>query len=204
MLRLVADIIDLNGDGISNGAETLVADLIVLGTLIGAIFAIVKGAKRLKITSDKMDAFFDDWYGESPREGIEPRPGVLSRLKALESTRQQDTSTLNSIEETVNQIQIQVNHELNRNGGGSTKDAAHESLRLIQDIKAAQERYAEEQALFRSEYLRTQEVTREEWEAVFDTVRDMIGKPVEEQVTLWTRASSSFLDSTRTFGEIDG
>jgi hypothetical protein len=200
---LLADIIDLNNDGKVEGMETFLTDLVLFGTVVAAVVAIIKGINSLKKTTDKMDAFFDDWYGESPRPGVEPRPGVLLRLHALEDDRMANSLTLGEIQNTVNEIQEQVHHELNRNGGGSTKDAAHEALRVANEIKAAQERYVADQALFRSQYLRSQEVTRAEWEAVFDTVRDMIGKPVEEQVMLWTKASGEFLDSTR-LGEANG
>jgi hypothetical protein len=191
---LLGDIIDLNGDGVSSGYEVLIGDIIVISLLITANIVITRFFIKIRSTSTRIDAFMDDWYGEDPRPGITPRPGVLTRLHALEDDREANAIVLSDIQTTVNQIQVQVEHELNRNGGGSTKDAAHEALKVAKEVLAAQESAAEQQALFRSQYLADKQVSRQEWEAVFATVKEMIGKPVDEQMVLWTGASRTYLE----------
>ena len=80
----LGDIIDLNGDGVSSGYEVLIGDIIVISLLITAIIVITRFFLKIRSTSTRFDAFMDDWYGEDPRPGITPRPGVLSRLHSLE------------------------------------------------------------------------------------------------------------------------
>lgn len=186
--------IDINGDGSMTGIETVLGAIVALSIVVGAVVIIVRSFKPVKKLIERLNLFFDDWYGEEPRPGVDPRPGVLSRLHALEDSRQANTAMLTDIQETVQEIQTKVTNELNRNGGSSMKDTATEALRVSREIQQAQEADAIVTAKFRAQYLKDQEVTRREWEAVFSTVKDMIGRTPEEQMNMWTQVADAYVD----------
>lgn len=187
---------DLNGNGISEGIEVIFADVVIIAAVLAAVIAIFKAFRSFNTLIGKFNQFFEDWYGEDKRDGVDARPGVLTRIHNLEESRQENTVTLAEIQDSVNKIQVQVAHELNRNGGSSTKDAATEALRVAREIQQAQETDAIAQAKFRAQYLKDQDVTRKEWETVFSTVKDMIGKDTEEQMAIWTSVSSAYTNKT--------
>ena len=188
--------VDFNGNGVSEGIEVILADVVVVAAVIAAVIAIFKAIRSFNSVINKLNTFFEDWYGEERRDGIDPRPGVLARLHNLEDSRQENTQMLTDIQESVKVIQEKIAHELNRNGGSSTKDAATEALRVAREIQQAQEADAVLQAKFRAQYLKDQEVTRREWESVFSTVQDMIGKDTEEQMRIWTEVSEAYTNKT--------
>lgn len=78
---------------------TVATVVISLGTgLWRFVRAAVRIAKRVTI-------FLDDWYGEEARPGVPARPGVLERVRGIESRIQG------------------VHHELQPNSGASLRDA---------------------------------------------------------------------------------
>ncbi len=184
--------VDWNGNGLIEGVEVVLSDIIIIAAVLAAIIAIFKAFRSLNTLMNKFNHFFDDWYGEDARQGFEARPGVLTRLADLETNRLVSEVTLNDIQETVNKIQTQVEHELNHNGGGSTKDAAHEALKVARAIQQHQEADAIDQAKFRAQYLKDMDVTRKEWETVFSSVQSMIGKETEEQMAIWTSIATAY------------
>jgi hypothetical protein len=115
---------DLNGDGATYGVETFLVNLVALSLVVGAVGVIwskvVKPMfKNTRTLIKRTNTFFDDWYGD------ENTPGVVSRITSLEVE--------------VEKVRLQVVQELNRNGGSSTKDAAFEALRIVQDVQVQQE-----------------------------------------------------------------
>jgi hypothetical protein len=50
----------------------------------GAIAAIVTALRWINRHARRISEFLDDWAGEPARQGVDERPGVLARLKAIE------------------------------------------------------------------------------------------------------------------------
>lgn len=80
---------------------TAVAALLGLGTIGWRL------ARRVRRVAHRIEEFVDDWQGTPGRPGVEPRPGVMQRLAAIERV----------VEEVV--------HEVRPNGGASLRDAIH-------------------------------------------------------------------------------
>lgn len=58
--------------------------------------------------------FLDDFFGEAPRDGMPGRPGVMSRITAMETGMAE-----------VNQKVDRIYAETQSNGGGSLRDAVN-------------------------------------------------------------------------------
>lgn len=73
-----------------------------VGTALGLLYRATRGARRL---AERLGDLADDWQGTPPRPGVPGRPGVMTRLDAIE------------------QQLAGVEHELHPNSGGSLRDA---------------------------------------------------------------------------------
>lgn len=134
---------DLNGDGVTIGLETLLVNVVALSVVIGAVGVIWKKVFKPMIRSTfsmvrRTNKFLDDWYGD------DVIPGVVQRIASLESDRTDTTSTLAVMLKEIESIKSKVSHELNHNGGSSTKDAAFEALRIVQGVQLQQEQEVQE------------------------------------------------------------
>jgi hypothetical protein len=49
------------------------------------------------------DEFREDWYGEPARAGVDPRPGVMERLKGIESELRPNSGS--SLRDAVNRLE---------------------------------------------------------------------------------------------------
>lgn len=179
--------VDINGDGVSAGGEVLIADLLILAAVIGALIAIFRAARSVSKLAGRLNQFFDDWYGEEPREGRDARPGVLVRLQELETWREEDRQTLRQISTDMALVKAKVSDDLA--DMTSTKDAAEEALKVAKEIK-------HDNDTFRARYDQDQALARMEWEVIFATVREMIGKDPEQQLLLWDEISRAYKSKT--------
>jgi hypothetical protein len=76
-----------------------------IGTVAGAVTAVVVTSRWAAVRWRRVSDFLEDWNGEESRPGVPERPGVMSRLAALEA----DVVTIRA--------------EVSPNHGGSLKDA---------------------------------------------------------------------------------
>lgn len=188
--------VDINSDNSINAFESTIGTIILISVVIGAVIAIWKAVVSIKKLSNNVDQFFQDWSGEPERDGVPERPGILARMRTLEDLRDVQTVMLNDLSEQMTQLSKHVNAELNRNGGSSTKDAAHEALRVAKEIQKTQESESKLRAAWHQRYQDDQDITRREWSAVFTAVAGMIPKTAEEQAEIWSEITESYGNGT--------
>ncbi|WP_405018183.1 hypothetical protein OHV05_15455 [Kitasatospora sp. NBC_00070] len=73
-----------------------------VGAAAGLLWRLTRSARQL---ASKVEDFVDDWTGTTGRPGVPARPGVMSRLCAIEDAL------------------AKVEHELHPNSGSSLRDA---------------------------------------------------------------------------------
>lgn len=173
--------VDLDNNGTIEGIETLLGQVIILAGVVTALAVLTKVALGARQKSRAIDMFFSDWYGEPERDGVPEKQGVMHRLRGLE------------------QGQADIKHELSRNGGSSTKDAAHDARRIAREIQQQMELNAAATTKFQNRYNHDQAMTRHEWLTVFSAVREMIHLPPEEQLALWDTITEQYKEATDEF-----
>lgn len=182
-------------------------DLLGIAAVIAALTVIGLALVRLSKFFRRANQFFEDWYGTPAAPGHEAVPGVLQRIGTLESSRASDwdttTKTLSDMGADITEIKKQVGHELNRNGGSSTKDAAFlahrtavEALEVVKQVQEQQEHEIIARRDWHERYLADQQRMRAEWSAVFKGIRSMITLPPEEQLSMWDDIAESYADGT--------
>jgi len=87
--------------------------------------AFVKTSKVIK----RIVHFFDDYFGEEGRPGIEPRPGFSERMASIEKSLEVGAEKFNTIEYKLDKI----DYELRPNSGTSLRDAVN---RIEQRVEA--------------------------------------------------------------------
>lgn len=55
--------------------------VVVIG---GAVAALAKGVRWVRTLLRRVNDFLEDWNGEAARPGVKARPGVMTRLDAIE------------------------------------------------------------------------------------------------------------------------
>lgn len=107
--------------------------LAALVVVLGALAAIGRKVWR------RVSQFLDDWNGEPPRRGVEARPGVMERMKALDDGNLHIIARVAAVEEaersTAQRLRA-IESELHPNGGGSLRD----QVNVIRDAVITQER----------------------------------------------------------------
>jgi hypothetical protein len=171
------------------------ATLTALGVIIIAVRALLRFGKRVNV-------FLDDWYGSDGDEQHPPVLGVLNRVGAMEGMlhqhiRDEDT-VLAAMGSEVTAIKTQVGHELNRNGGTSTKDAAHEALRVVKEVQVQQEAEIIARRADRDEFRAENLAHAQRLMTFFALVRRMIVLPPSDQIALWDDATAAFADGNLT------
>ncbi|MEU5330928.1 hypothetical protein [Streptomyces parvus] len=71
----------------------------------GALALVWRASRSFRRIGAKVEDFVDDWQGTGPRPGVPARPGVMTRLGAIEERL------------------ARVEHELHPNSGSSLRDA---------------------------------------------------------------------------------
>lgn len=82
---------------------------IVVALVVGA-GALIAAAVKVGRFVHRATQFLDDWFGEPERDGVDERPGVLKRLKAVED-------------------------QLQPNGGGSLRDSVNRTEKAVQELR---------------------------------------------------------------------
>ncbi|MFJ5883450.1 hypothetical protein [Kitasatospora cineracea] len=76
--------------------------VVTVGGAAGLLWRVTRSARRL---AARVEDFVDDWTGTDPRPGVPARPGVMTRLSAIEDKL------------------ATVEHEMRPNSGSSLRDA---------------------------------------------------------------------------------
>ena len=153
-------------------------DIVGIAAILAGIGAIWLAARGVNRFFKRVNEFFDDWYGNDGDDNHAPQPGVLHRMGSIESE--------------VSSIKAQVGHELNRNGGGSTKDAAHEALRVVKEVQVQQEQEIIARRDWHDRYEADQIAQQRRLMTFFALVRRMITLTPPEQIDLWDEATTAF------------
>lgn len=185
--------IDLNGDGVLEGVEVFLTDIIFVSILVGAILGLLKAFKGFNKFIKRINNFFDDWYGVK-EPGQDEQPGVLARLHSLEGTRLENLSLLKEISDSLTLLKEQIKAELDQ--GTTTRAAAEEAMRIAKEIQVAQEEAYRSEARWYAKYLHDQNEMRREWASILEVVNKMIGKPPEDQLALWQDVMDSYNANT--------
>lgn len=107
-------------------------------TLLAAGTGLAKLARALWRGAQRVSQLMDDWHGEPARPGVDPRPGVLERLGAIEDgQREAKTEAAQQRELLAQQGELLANltsrvrameKELHPNGGGTFRDRVDRAL----------------------------------------------------------------------------
>lgn len=98
-------------------AENIIgaAALITATTIL--IVALIKTSKFIK----RVVHFFDDYFGEDERPGVDARPGFSERMSSIEKNLQKGNERFSTIEYKLDKI----DYELRPNSGLSLRDAVN-------------------------------------------------------------------------------
>ena len=169
---------------------------------IGVILALARGVNRF---FKKANQVLDDWNGTPAENGHEEQPGVIQHFKNLDrelgETKQSlgkhiddENERLVAMGAEVSGIKAKVDHELGRNSGSTTKDAAHEALRVVKEVQVQQEAEIIARRQDRDEYRADQLAHDARLMTFFALIRRMITLSPPEQIDLWDDATQAFAE----------
>ena len=170
--------------------EKLLLWIVLIGAAVAAVIGIWRAFRGASRFFEKVNRFFEDWYGRPAEDGHHATKGVLTRLEELEDQRAINSNTLGRVEGKMDFAM----HELTPNKGGSIKDS-------INRIEFQQQEEILERKAFTEKYEQDQATNRLERHALTRVIKEMIGKTPEDQHEIWDRASASW--TTNTLHEVD-
>lgn len=174
-------------------------DLIGWGAIAIAALAIGVILRKAWKVANKIDLFYDDWYGRPAENGHTAVPGMVERVSGLETTssamqekQAEMAAQQNEMRTTQLGIHERIDHELTRNNGSSMKDAAFDTLRLIQELQIAQENEIIERAGINKELIDHIAKDERERHRLIVAVRQMIGMTEVEQRQMWDQILADY------------
>jgi hypothetical protein len=190
--------IDLNGNDVQEGIETVLAVIVVISVVISAIFIIAKGIKAVNGAIAVFVRFFEDWNGRPgrPDDGIEPTHGVLNRLNQGEHERAEVTAVIARVESKVDAISARVEHELTPNHGTSLKDGVNAAVMLSEQALNAVFIMKKQHTEWMAKYQNDLDMNRREWVVVLDGVTKMIPMDPKDQAPFWQEIVSGYASKT--------
>lgn len=103
-----------------NVKELIITEnIITLAAIITAITVLIVAFRKTSKFVKRIVHFFDDYFGEEERPGVERRPGMSERLTKMEGCLEKVDSRFNVIEYKIENI----DSELKPNHGSSLRDA---------------------------------------------------------------------------------
>lgn len=197
-LVLAADA-DVDGDGQILGIEVWIAWLIVIAVIIGSLLVIYGAGRKIASFIKKNEDFYEDWYGESPRDGIKPRKGVLHRLGAIEDQIDENNVVYRRLEDKLDSVTVQVDSvnsrvekELTANHGTSIKDKINKAFDVMNQIQFTQEQEILARRDWVIEYENDQNQRNQSLIDLFGVVAQMIHLTPAEQEELWQKATEEW------------
>ena len=98
-------------------AENIIGAAALITAVTVLVIALIKTSKFIK----KVVHFFDDYFGEEERPGVNARPGLSERMASIEKSLEVGTEKFNTIEYKLDKI----DYELRPNSGLSLRDAVN-------------------------------------------------------------------------------
>jgi hypothetical protein len=182
-------------------------DIVGIGAIciaLTAIWLIVRGLNKVVRV---INLFRDDWFGTPGDENHEPTAGVLAQMHEMRISLINGEADRKTMGDDIALIKKQVDHELNRNSGTTTKDAAFDAKRIsqqtmevVQQIQMQQEEEVKERKAWADLYAADQEAARLRNAHVFNLVAELIGKEPSEQTKMWSGIEGTFING-ETFTE---
>lgn len=109
-------------------AENIIGAAAVITAVTILVVALMKTSKFIK----KIVHFFDDYFGEDERPGIEARPGFSERMARIEKSLEEGTEKFSTIEYKLDKI----DYELRPNSGMSLRDAVNRIEKRVEMLEA--------------------------------------------------------------------
>jgi archaellum component FlaC len=94
-------------------------NILALAAIITAATVLIVAIRRVSKVIKKAVHFFDDYFGEDERPGVQRRPGISERLSSMESCLNKVDERLGTVEYKIESIE----KELQPNSGSSLRDA---------------------------------------------------------------------------------
>ena len=109
-------------------AENIIgaAALITAATVL--VIALIKTSKFIK----RVVHFFDDYFGEEERPGVNARPGFSERMASIEKSLEVGAEKFNTIEYKLDKI----DYELRPNSGLSLRDAVNRIEKRVETLES--------------------------------------------------------------------
>jgi hypothetical protein len=173
--------------------DITIPDLDILGiaavlAALGVLWALLRRANHMM---RRLNQFADDWFGTDGDENHPPKRGIVARMDLAEEQRA-------ALSDDVAAVKAKVDHELDHNSGSSTKDAAHEALRVVKEVQVQQEAEIIARRDWHRRYESDQLAQQARLMTFFALVRRMIPLPPDQQALLWDRAVEAAADGTLT------
>lgn len=108
-------------------AENIITTAAIITAVTVFVVAFSKTSKFIK----RVVHFFDDYFGEEERPGVDARPGFSERLGKIESCLEKVDSKFKAIEYKVEHIQA----ELMPNHGSSLRDAINRIEERLEHVE---------------------------------------------------------------------
>lgn len=109
-------------------AENIIGAAALITAVTVLVIALIKTSKFIK----KIVHFFDDYFGEEERPGINARPGFSERMASIEKSLEVGTEKFNTIEYKLDKI----DYELRPNSGLSLRDAVNRIEKRVEKLEA--------------------------------------------------------------------
>lgn len=109
-------------------AENIITAAALITAVTILIVAIVRTSRFIK----KVVHFFDDYFGEDERPGVDARPGFSERMASIEKSLEVGAEKFNTIEYKLDKI----DYELRPNSGLSLRDAVNRIEKRVETLES--------------------------------------------------------------------
>lgn len=108
-------------------AENIIGAAALITAVTVLVIALVRTSRFIK----RIVHFFDDYFGEDERPGVEARPGFSERMASIEKSLEKGTERFSTIEYKLDKI----DYELRPNSGLSLRDAVNRIEKRVEALE---------------------------------------------------------------------
>jgi archaellum component FlaC len=113
--------------------EWIIAEnVIAIAGIVTAITILIVAFRKTSKAVKKMVHFFDDYFGEEERPGVDRRPGISERLSKMEECLNDVNSRFTTVEYKIESIE----KELQPNSGTSLRDAINRIEDRVENLES--------------------------------------------------------------------
>lgn len=109
-------------------AENIIGAAALITAVTVLVIALVRTSRFIK----RIVHFFDDYFGEDERPGVEARPGFSERMASIEKSLEKGTERFSTIEYKLDKI----DYELRPNSGMSLRDAVNRIEKRVEALES--------------------------------------------------------------------